>query len=482
MKQLTIRLTPGWGFFQLMETVNSLDVDEWFSGELINMSGIKQDKEQEREQDAPAFCFPDLAFGGRCPFPEWDYLKLEDEQGQVPFHLAPIPTLDDNMTFQGVFLDRPAHGAVHLSYRIFPRVLPENYRRSPCFDFRAEPLGLTGTGLFSLILPFQKPEDETRFQTSLSWNLSALPEGSRAILSLGEGEIHQQFTRKDLADTMFAVGKMQAIEEKNVGFYYFSDPPFDIKQLAAKVLPIYEYEKEYFRDPSAGFRVFIRRDPFTPSGAGSACPYGFITTYSCFDQPEQFANTEELLDLFLHEMTHTWPAMEDEATGEGTWFCEGATEYYCTMLPYWGGFASAEETCRKINRKISESYLENPYREMPAGEIAKIQWQDLRAQHVPYGRGMLYIACTEAKLRAQNKRSILELVRQHNIKNPMTRQEWIAFIADELGEEGVRDFYAMEAGKIPKPEPALFGPEIQTVPTTCVIEEKEVPSLRWGRF
>ena len=155
--------------------------------------------------------------------------------------------------------------------------------------------------------------------------------------------------------------------------------------------------------------------------------------------------------------------MEDQKTGDGTWFCEGATEFYCTMLPYWGGFVSADETSRKIHHKISEQYLNNPYRETSNEEISRIQWQDLRAQHVPYGRGMLYVAMTEYKLKKAGKGIILELVSQHNIVSPMTLQEWKDFVFEKLGKEGLEDYKKMEEGKILSPIPDdLFDADIQT--------------------
>lgn len=454
MNKLTIKLTPKWGLFQQMETVCCLQVDEWLEYD---------EQPNQNTQTVPAFCFPDIAFGGRCPFPEWEYLHLDDASGKLNCQIQPIPTLDDNMTFQGLFTDRHPEGTIHLSYNLLPRILPEGYRRSPCFDFRAEPSGLTGTGLFSLILPFSEDKTE-KMDVSLFWDLSKMPEGSRAILSLGEGNLHQNLTRKQLADTMFSVGRMQAFEQDGLGVYWFLDPPFDIRALAERILPIFKYEKAYFHDPSASFRVFLRRDPFRLSGAGSACPYAFISTYSQMDTPEDFAGRlDDFVDVFIHEMTHTWPSMEDQKTGDGTWFCEGATEFYCTMLPYWGGFVSADETSRKIHHKINEQYLNNPYRETSNEEISKIQWQDLRAQHVPYGRGMLYVAMTEYKLKKAGKGSILELVSQHNIVSPMTLQEWKDFVFEKLGKEGLENYKKMEEGKIPSPIPDdLFGQDIQT--------------------
>ena len=156
-----------------METVCCLQVDEWLEYD---------EQPNQNTQTVPAFCFPDIAFGGRCPFPEWEYLHLDDASGKLNCQIQPIPTLDDNMTFQGLFTDRHPEGTIHLSYNLLPRILPEGYRRSPCFDFRAEPSGLTGTGLFSLILPFSEDKTE-KMDVSLFWDLSKMPEGSRAILS-----------------------------------------------------------------------------------------------------------------------------------------------------------------------------------------------------------------------------------------------------------------------------------------------------------
>ena len=78
MNKLTIKLTPQWGLFQQMETVSSLQVDEWLS-----FSEDKTWPNHPLNESNPVFCFPDMAFGGRCPFPDWEYLCADDALGEI---------------------------------------------------------------------------------------------------------------------------------------------------------------------------------------------------------------------------------------------------------------------------------------------------------------------------------------------------------------------------------------------------------------
>lgn len=153
--------------------------------------------------------------------------------------------------------------------------------------------------------------------------------------------------------TLYNTGMMHAVEEDGFGVYWFSEPNFDAESVARRMLPIFHYEKNYFGDGDAQFRVFLRRDPFVNSNGGSACPYAFISGYSAYGgaDPERWFNT------LLHEMTHTWPSMTDFNVGEGTWFSEGGTEYYCTILPYKGGFVDAQFTVDRLNERSATDIL-----------------------------------------------------------------------------------------------------------------------------
>lgn len=458
MEQLTLQLKPRWS----SDTVKDMSVYASFPA-----TGFSQDLNQ------PALQYCDQAWGGIVPFPEWEDLSLTDDLGELPYWIDATESFYAAATFKGFFFSRQPVGTVRWSVTLLPRVLPENYVSSPYYDFRAEPYGLNGSGMFTFILPATGMD--TLVDVHLSWDLSEMPPNARGIWSFGEGEVHKELTQWQILLTLYNTGVMHAVEQDGFGVYWFETPYFDAEAVAKRLLPIFHYERSYFHDEHSEFRVFLRRDPFLKSGGGSACPYAFISGYSAMGGMDE----QRWFSTLLHEMTHTWPSMMDFNVGEGTWFTEGATEYYSTMLPYRGGFVDAAFVATCLQEKIVNRYLENPFREMSNMDLVAIQWQQRRAQTVPYGRGFLYIANVEAKLRRLGKGSIDEVVIGHNIMHPMAVSKWENFIRERLGDEGIQEFEDMKAGKLPELEKNLFGNEIVTVPCQWELDGKLVPSYRW---
>ncbi|MDE7185744.1 MAG: hypothetical protein K2O40_15075 [Lachnospiraceae bacterium] len=430
-KKLDIRIGPVWE----KDSIGCIDY------ELISPD-VKATPEK------PMLCRYDEAFGGLCPFPDMENLVLQDEQGILDYEEKEIPSFNSGIKCFGYFPKREVKGILRWNYRAFPRVLPENYRSSPYYDFRAEPGGLNGSGFFSLLLPVTDEE----LEVSLHWDMSRMPEGSRGIFSFGEGDVEKTMTVIELGMSLFTVGKVYAVENESFGVYYLSEPEFEIRPIVERIIPIFQYEKEYFCDFDADFKVFLRRDPFIISNGGSACRYAFISGYSAFGG----FDIDKWFNTLLHEMTHTWPYMDDNNVGEGTWFTEGATEYYCTWLPYIGGFLDDEFTVKCLNEKIGRRYYRNPFREMPNMELPEIQWKERAAQECPYGRGFLYLANTQAQLRRAGKGSIDDVVKQFGWERPMHPEDWKAFLLERLGEEAVTQFEEMTKGKLLEPDADIF--------------------------
>lgn len=455
MYTLVYNLKPYWG----ENTIAHMDVSGQIEADALGDSG-------------PGLDYCSVAFGGIVTFAVYDQLQIEDNLGPIPYELRAAPSDNTGVEHQGFYFTRPATGLIKWRYRIYPRILPDGYRSSPYYDFRAEPFGLNGAGLFAFILPTCTQQLSVNF----SWDLSQMPSEARGIWSYGEGNVCRSLTAWDMRFSLFNVGLMNAYEEGSFGFYWFTEPEFEIKPIAEQLSKIFKYMKNYFNDPDSGFRVFLRRDPFEESGGGSACPYAFIAGYSAITG---LKDPDHWLNVLVHETTHTWPVMDDRTTGTGTWFCEGGTEYYCTMLPYRGGFVDSAFTVARLNEKINERYYQNVYRHVPNMELPAIQWQDRRAQKVPYGRGFIYLANVEAKLRKIG-RSIDEIVLKHGWGNPMTADDWKGFIRETLGEPGIEDFESMAAGKLITPEPDVFGPEFVTIEEQIELEGETVLSYRWA--
>ena len=61
-------------------------------------------------------------------------------------------------------------------------------------------------------------------ECELSWDMSAMPEKSRGVCTLGEHKVKAK-TLDRLRECYFAMGQLNAIEEGDFGFYWMSQPP-----------------------------------------------------------------------------------------------------------------------------------------------------------------------------------------------------------------------------------------------------------------
>ena len=453
MNKFKIILSPIWG----NDTVEWMHLQMKVSSDLL-------------PKDKAVLHYPNQAFGGRVPFPVYEDLILRDDGGMVPYEVDDSPTINGHMTYKGIFVKRELQGMLCWSYRIYPRILPEHYASSPYYDFRNEPFGLNGSGYFSFILP----NCEEELEVNLHWDMSAMPKEARAIWCYGEGDVTRKLRSQDVASTMYQVGVMNAVENESFGAYWFGNPNFDIASVAKRMIPIFDDMKLFFKDEDARFHVFLRRDPFKKSGGGSACQYAFISGYSAVGT----VDLDQWFRTLLHEVVHTWIYMRGESDESTTWFNEGATEYYSTMIPYWGGYLDAKYTASVINDKVNP-YYHNIYREMPNEEIVGIQWTDLRAQVIPYGRGFLYLAKVEAQLKRAGKGSINDLVIGRDGITALSTEKWKQFIEEKLGEDGIREFEEMKAGKLILPDTDMFGNDFEVIEKEIELEGKKALAYQW---
>ncbi len=404
------------------------------------------------------------------PFADFSGLTLSDDAGGVPFEAREMPAERSFVEETGIFAARPIQGALRWTYTVAPRVLPEGYRSSPYFDFRAEPGGVNSAGLTFLILP-----EAGTYDTSVGWDLRGMPDGARGVWSLGTGDVRRETDVETLKFSYYMAGDMRATEQGAFGIYWFGDVPFDIGAAAARVRALFRYMCDFFGDTDPTYRVFIRRDPFEKSGGGTALKRSFMTGYSA----ETVPRTEDWFCTIAHEMVHNWPHMDDEPAGKGTWYTEGIAEYYSAVLPYRAGIVGAEETARHINGK-AKRYLESPLRDMPNMELSKIYWSDRRAQPVPYGRGFVYLSNVEAALARAGRGSIDEIAKRFVKDGEMMQPEhWEQFISERLGAEGVRAFEAMKQGVPVVPDPEGFGGGFEVREVTVEVDGQQVQSYEW---
>lgn len=350
--------------------------------------------------------------------------------------------------------ERDTVGHVAVTYSFYPRVVPKDYRFRPYYDFRNENNGATTTGVVTLAAP----EKDCRYHVYESWDLSEMPEDTRAVSIKGNGDHAYYATPDEYRFTMSAVGKIQeyTTSDARVRMYWLNEPLPDKERVIQALPVIFEGLADFFEDPDAQYTIFFRKDPFKMSNGATAFENGFVYGYS----DEKPLNLDMALDIFAHETIHTWPHIED-IKGEGTWYHEGTAELYNILIPYRLGvtdlsFAARQITLRGIN------YYSNKYLHTANEDAWPRYWSDREAQWLPYGRGFFYFADTDYKLRKKTKGEkclddlILEMEHRRRQQKECNVSVWEQMLERELGKEAVDEFRAVMSGREIQPSEEWF--------------------------
>ena len=398
----------------------------------------------------------------RIPFCPMDGLVLSDDAGELPFT---VEDGDAEMSFiyrSFIIPQRDAVGDVHVSWHVTPRVQPEGYRSSPYFDLVAEKGGVQGSGTTFLLHP---ADIDGEADVSISWDLSALPEGCHGVWTFGNGDASRHMSLQDLLFSVFMTGKVNCAEDGHAGFYWFDELPFSAEEASEQINQMFDYMAKMFHDKGDCYRVFTRHNHF-PGGGGTAFARSYIYGYGADEKVE----LEELRDLLAHEMTHNWPTMVDEPAGLGTWYLEGSAEYYSTIVPMEMGLCSLEHTAKVINSKAG-SYFRNPCHDLSNLELGKIYWEDRRCQRVPYSRGVLFLSNVDARIRraTNGEKTLLdaELALLEMEKATAMPQDFLDAVRKISGIDLADDYEQMCAGGVPDclvPDPDAFGGHFEARP------------------
>jgi M61 glycyl aminopeptidase len=384
-----------------------------------------------------------------------DALQARDDAGPLALTQqddAPTPTGN----FRRWIATRATVGDVVVTAKAPPRVVDSKTRNGPLFDLREENGGLHGAGISFLPLP----DTKTPYRLRVHWDLTGMPAEARGVWSLGEGDVHTTGPAELLAFSFYAAGPLQkfpAEGDPSFNMYWLTKPPFEPAEVAARVKKLYGYMSAFFHDANAPYRVIIRHNPFRGNG-GTALAKSFM-----FGWNEGTAPTiDNLQDLLAHEITHNWPGLQGEH-GDTAWYSEGNAEYYSLLLSYRSGVLTIDQFLERINKRALD-YNTNPLRNATNKEAADRFWKDWSAQRIPYGRGFLYLAQTDAKIRAAStgKRSlddiVLPLSDARKAKKSHTLEDWLRLVGKEIGaDQAKRDYDDMVAGKTIVPTGA-FAP------------------------
>lgn len=367
------------------------------------------------------------------------------------------------------YATRASVGNITYQYRAVPRIISAATRPAPLFDLHAEGAGLNGAGLTFLALP----QTDTPYHITLHWDLSDMPKGSRGVWSFGEGDVSKTAPADILANSFYTAGPLNsypATGGSHFGMYWLGTPSFDVAKLGGFIDTLYAYMAKFFDDENESYRIIIRKNPYRGSN-GTALTKSFMFSYS-----DGIALTDlGLKELLAHEMTHNWPELSG-SHGDISWYSEGTAEYYSLLLSYRAGLLSADDFLTFFNDRAA-AYYTNPLQHLSNREAAARYWQETLAQRVPYGRGMMYLAVVDAKIRQRSggKDSLDSIVKALSMRDRTGQSydiaTWRNMLADRLGPDALKGDDDMVAGKTITPPPGMLAPCFQAKPTQLPVFE-----------
>lgn len=413
-------------------------------------------------------------------------IVVTDRRGTVPLTMTEDKAVPGGFPYMRHWTsDRAVAGPVKVRYRTL--IQPPKGPGGPAFGVRAVDKGVAGAGSTLLLVP----DRPAIAKTSVKWDLSALPKGSIAAMSHGDGNFTVAGPPAVLTQDWFMAGPLGRYPAKGAadGFsgYWLGTPTFDAPKELAWTARAHKYLVEHFPHlrPAQPYRVFLQFRTEAPFGGGTALHQSFMLSRGPLREGEQ--RIAPRLTLF-HEMIHMWVGAIEAPVGIQSWFSEGLTTYYQGELPARGGFITIDEYGKEIN-DIAESYYTNKARNMSAEAITKVGFSDEQVRHLPYRRSALYFADLDSRIRAKSggARDLesllfpLFLAREKGERFDQAR--WIALVTAELGpeEKGRFERLIIEGSDTIEPASDAFGPCFEREATNFSRDGKSFAGFRWVR-
>jgi len=391
-------------------------------------------------------------------------LTMSDRLGLIAERIEDVEEDGSNRTRRWK-APRRVEGAVTIAYRV-PIDPAAPYASLPQYEMRSELGAFSAAGNAFLILP----DDKVRRKASVTWDFTAYGQSGNGASSLGVGDAgsHEAIPAAELAHMYYMGGRPGLYRSDKDGFFaaWQGMPPFQMAPLMNWAADLHRSYGTFFGYLPPRFGVFGRTNVRNP-GSGIGLSDSFAFTFNETSKPE------DLRSLLAHEMLHAWvnslDASMDEAGGlDRSWFGEGLAVHYQRLLPYRAKLMSPADFLADLNETAGRYYT-NIKINVPNAEIPAGFWRDTRIRVLPYDRGSLYFAATDAAIRkaSNGARSLDDLVRsmlaERRAGRPMDEALYRRLLRADLGDQGIADFEAMLRGSIVLPPSDAFGAQFRRV-------------------
>ncbi len=391
------------------------------------------------------------------PYKDGD-VRARDDAGELQLDV----TVDSEpsgypLDMRSFISKRASRGDIHLRYiaDVADAMAPRS--PGPSYDLRSANGGFGGAPFTFLLMPATEEKD---VDFSWSWDLSALPPGSRGVTVHGEGNQRWQESPGNIETLFFLAGNVQgfAPEHGLLKAYWIGNPPFDVPAAAAWSVESFDALKTFFRQPDIPSYTLLMRPYPRPRDGGGATTGGFMLEYG-----EGWLSDTSRRIMFTHEMVHHFLGQLEGDSGANAWFAEGLAEFYKIRIPLRQGLIDLPSAAREI-AFMTDAYYTSPFVGMSFAEIGKRRWSDRSIQNVPYNRGFMYFVNLDASIRrhSHGRRSlddlVLTMLESRRSGQGYDEPKWRQLLRDELGRYGEVDFNRMLSGELIEPPESAFGP------------------------
>ncbi|KAK1450650.1 hypothetical protein CCUS01_02106 [Colletotrichum cuscutae] len=250
------------------------------------------------------------------PYQEKD-INATDDAGPLELQFHDLPSEGRDKKQHWSFTREP-RGDILLRFDVFPRKVDIKTPLGARIDLRRDQGGLHGAGMW--FLP-QLINDQL-FTVLVKWNIPAdAPASTRCVWSYGEGT--KPMVRVDRSEvvrnTMFMVGPVQSSSgASSSACYWFGDLPPNLDRVKGYNTALFPKMAGFFGSSAGTYRMFMRKSIVGFGGTGFDASYMLE-----YDDRSSDVEDDRLIQLFTHEMVHSFATIDSGEANENDWFEEG---------------------------------------------------------------------------------------------------------------------------------------------------------------